>query len=64
MKRLGGLLICVGILSMWVCEARADEALKEDARKTMVKATQFFRSQVATEGGYLWVYKPDFSVRE
>ncbi|MBT5830625.1 MAG: pectic acid lyase, partial [Candidatus Latescibacteria bacterium] len=64
MKRLGGLLICVGILSLWVCEARADEALKEDARKTMVKATQFFRSQVATEGGYLWVYKPDFSVRE
>jgi len=44
--------------------ASADEALKKQAKETMVKATQFFRSEVATEGGYLWAYKPDFSYRQ
>lgn len=57
------LLVCVGVMG-WVCEAGADEGLKAEAVRTMVKATQFFRSEVATEGGYLWVYKPDLSVRE
>jgi PelA/Pel-15E family pectate lyase len=30
----------------------------------MITATQFFRSKVATNRGYLWVYSPDLSVRQ
>ena len=61
MRRLGQLLMCFGLLGSGVW---ADDGLKTQAQAAMVKATQFFRGEVATEGGYLWVYKPDFSVRQ
>ena len=38
----------------------SDEVLHRAAVKTMVKATRYFRSQVATNGGYLWLYQSDF----
>jgi PelA/Pel-15E family pectate lyase len=61
MRRLGQLLMCFGLLGSGVW---ADDGLKTQAQAAMVKATRFFRGEVATEGGYLWVYKPDFSVRQ
>lgn len=58
--RLVGCLLAL----MMGTSVSADDALKTQAKETMVKATQFFRSEVATEGGYLWAYKPDFSYRQ
>ena len=42
----------------------SDEVLHRVAVETMVKATRYFRGQVATNGGYLWLYKSDFTRRE
>jgi len=36
----------------------------QTAIQTMVKATHYFRTHVATNGGYLWKYKTDFTIRE
>lgn len=36
----------------------------EDAKAAMAKATRFVRSDVATEGGYLWRYSDDMLMRE
>lgn len=45
--------------------ARADDAaLRREARETLRRATDFFRSHVATEGGYLWRYSEDLATRE
>ncbi|MGA1199917.1 MAG: pectate lyase, partial [Candidatus Latescibacterota bacterium] len=64
MKCRARFLLGMALLCMMGTTVAADEALKTQAKETMVKATQFFRSQVATEGGYLWAYKPDFSYRQ
>jgi PelA/Pel-15E family pectate lyase len=42
----------------------AETALKNQASKAMRRATDFFRTQVSTEGGYLWRYSEDLSRRE
>ena len=42
----------------------ADESLHRSAIDAMVMATRYFRTDVATHGGYLWRYKTDFSMRE
>jgi hypothetical protein len=43
----------------------ANEAtLKEQAAKALRRATAFFRTQVSTEGGYLWRYSEDLARRE
>jgi len=45
--------------------ARSDEPqLRDQAAGALRKATDFFTSQVATEGGYLWRYSDDLSRRE
>ncbi len=51
---------------VWVITTplHADETLKQNAILTMQKATQYFRTHVATQGGYLWNYKTDFTLRE
>ncbi|MDR2115877.1 MAG: pectic acid lyase, partial [Planctomycetaceae bacterium] len=36
----------------------------ESARKTLRKSVEFYRKHVATEGGYLWKYSADLSLRE
>lgn len=36
----------------------------DEAQQAMRKATEFFTSQVATEGGYLWRYSRDLKYRE
>jgi len=38
--------------------------LRYQASQALGRATEFFRSQVATEGGYLWRYSEDLSRRE
>ena len=42
----------------------ADESLHQSSIETMIKATCYFRTHVATNGGYLWKYKTDLTVRE
>ncbi|MHC4534694.1 MAG: pectate lyase [Planctomycetota bacterium] len=42
----------------------AEIALKDKCEKTMRLATDFFRTQISTEGGYLWRYSEDLSLRE
>ena len=37
--------------------------LKQDVIGAMSRATQFFRSEIATEGGYLLQYSEDLSMR-
>lgn len=37
---------------------------RQDVIAAMAKATRFFQSEVATEGGYLWRYREDMSMRE
>ena len=44
--------------------AHGEDGLREAAIQAMAKATWFFRTEVATRGGYLWRYKSDLSMRE
>ena len=60
-------LVVVGTVIMFLLplSVNAGEvALKEQAAKAMRRATDFFRTQVSTEGGYLWRYSEDLSLRE
>ena len=51
---------------LMLCSAplHSDEVLHRATVETMVKATRYFRGQVATNGGYLWLYQSDFTRRE
>ncbi len=51
---------------VWIAGAcfAADDDLPRQAVQTMRRATQFFRTRVATEGGYLWRYSDDLARRE
>lgn len=61
-KLIPVVVVIVGILSL---SAHADEAdLKDQVIQTMRRATEFFRANVSTEGGYLWRYSEDLSRRE
>lgn len=47
------------------CAAGPDDAgLRCQAAAALRQATEFFRTQVATEGGYLWRYSEDLARRE
>ncbi len=59
------------LLCTWAPQAahaddpRADRAqLRRQAAAALRKAVEFFRSRVATEGGYLWRYSEDLATRE
>ncbi len=54
--------VIMGLLPLSV--NAAEVALKDKAAKAMRRATDFFRTQVSTEGGYLWRYSEDLSRRE
>ncbi|GMU21987.1 MAG: hypothetical protein AMXMBFR13_20750 [Phycisphaerae bacterium] len=41
-----------------------DPSLPDQSVQAMHRATEFFRSRVSTEGGYLWRYSEDLSRRE
>ncbi|MBW7992131.1 MAG: hypothetical protein FVQ84_19245 [Planctomycetes bacterium] len=60
-------LVVVGtvIMVLLPLSVNADEvALKDKCAKAMRRATDFFRTQVSTEGGYLWRYSEDLTLRE
>jgi len=58
-------IVAVAVISMLTCAAPAGEAaLKEQAEQAMRRAAHFFRTEVATEGGYLWRYSEDLTKRE
>lgn len=42
----------------------AENGTVDEARKSLRRAVEFFRTEVATEGGYLWRYSEDLSKRE
>ena len=52
------------LLMMITAPLSADESLHRAAIDAMVVATRYFRTDVAAQGGYLWRYKTDFSMRE
>ena len=41
-----------------------ENALKQEAEMAMRRAAEYFRTEVSTEGGYLWLYSEDLSMRE
>ena len=41
----------------------ADPALREQAAQTLRRACEYFDTSVSTEGGYLWQYSEDLSLR-
>lgn len=64
-RRGRGILLLPSLLPL-LCGVplQGDEALQRNAVETMVKAASYFRGQVATNGGYLWLYESDLSRRE
>lgn len=52
-----------GLFSGPVAAAGQDGATRDEAVKAMKRAATFFRTKVATEGGYLWQYSLDFKQR-
>ncbi len=58
-------VFCTVIMGLLPLSLKAAEAaLEEQAAKAMHRATDFFRTKVSTEGGYLWRYSEDLSRRE
>ncbi|HOW74262.1 MAG TPA: pectate lyase [Phycisphaerae bacterium] len=60
-------LVVVLGLQWAVCPAPAEAdkpPLRDQAVQALRQATEFFRTQVATEGGYLWRYSADLTRRE
>ena len=43
--------------------AAADDALRAEAAAAMKKAVDYYRTKVATHGGYVYHYSPDLSIR-
>ncbi|MHC4432997.1 MAG: pectate lyase, partial [Planctomycetota bacterium] len=65
MRQRTHLVVCAGVVFLLACSAAASEtALKEQAAGAMRRAAEFFRTRVSTEGGYLWRYSEDLSLRE
>ena len=57
--------VSVVIIGMFSLSVNAGEVtLKDKCSKAMRRATNFFRTQVSAEGGYLWRYSEDLSRRE
>ena len=54
-------LICASQINV---ARSADTITQDEARTALRQAVFFFRSQVATEGGYLWQYSADLKRRE
>lgn len=64
MKRL--LFVPFVVLAVFQSSAAgADDAkLRKQAAEALRKATDFFTTEVSTEGGYLWLYSEDLATRE
>ena len=57
-------LLALFFTCLFVAPLQADETTQKSALDAMTKATHYFRTHVSTEGGYLWNYKTDFTMRE
>lgn len=57
----GWLSITFFVVLLNVTVRAQTEKLAEEARETMLSATEFMVEEVSTQGGYLWYYLPDFS---
>ena len=57
-------VVCALVLLSTPAAKAADEDLAARADDALRKAVTFFRDQVSTEGGYLWRYSSDLSLRE
>lgn len=57
------LCVCIVALQSQL-PLHADEALAVEARKVLLKSVDFFRKEVAVEGGYVYRYAPDLTLRE
>src|SRR4051812_45951454 len=44
--------------------SEGQDALRRDTQQALAKAVSFFRQHVSTQGGYLWRYRDDLSLRE
>ncbi|HPC16134.1 MAG TPA: pectate lyase [Candidatus Hydrogenedentes bacterium] len=64
MRRLGAVMIVAAAVVGGIATAQGDDVSPDEARKTLRRATAFFREQVSTCGGYLWRYSADLSRRE
>jgi Pectic acid lyase len=65
MRYLSRLVIVLFVFLAMAASARAQQAdQREQASAALRKAVEFFRKNVATEGGYLWRYSADLSKRE
>ena len=60
MRATLGLLIAFGVAP----HLSAEPELVKQADDALQIATRFFRTQISTEGGYLWRYSDDLSRRE
>lgn len=61
-RALAIVVMCAAVSSS---AARAEQTeLRDQAAEALRRAVDFFRTQVATEGGYLWQYSEDLSRRE
>ena len=58
------LWLLVVLMCFTVPSAIHGQPTRQDVIAAMAKATRFFQSEVATEGGYLWRYREDMSMRE
>ena len=65
MKSRGSTALALVCLVLSAPGARADDRpLRDQAAEALRKATAYFRTKVATEGGYLWRYSEDLARRE
>ena len=64
MKRYGLVSLPVILLIIAQAVSAQDAALRAQASKGLRQATDFFRSKVSTEGGYLWRYSDNLTRRE
>ncbi len=58
------LLICIFVWGMGAQNALQAEISVDEAQQAMRRATDYFTTQVSTEGGYLWHYSRDLKYRE
>ncbi|MEJ2703718.1 MAG: pectate lyase [Sedimentisphaerales bacterium] len=58
------IVIILAGIGLLPCAAANEGGLREQAAQAMRRATRFFRTEVSTEGGYLWQYSEDLTLRE
>ena len=62
-RMIFSLLLLAGILLPLPAAAQPAPS-RDQANAALRKAVQFFRQQISIEGGYLWQYSSDLSLRE